>query len=305
MNRARQASLFACAVVLATTVVNSGSSPGAGTPAAGPPAAGPPAAAVFTAGADAGALVPATRGSAVQLRPVDPLPPMCSAGELVRGVDTGGQKLVAFSFDDGPWPVNTRAVMTKFEKRGLRTTFFMIGRNVRLFPDIAKEVFDRGHSIGNHTMSHTYIPAQIAAEIVPTNDVIEAATGFRPTLFRSPGLTLGSVIQSTLAGQGMCNVMTDTDLFDWYMPRRPADRLCRSFVEALRPGYIALIHDGGDHTPTVDAVDCMLDAAQAQGYTVVDVPTILRSGKHYSGSRPGGGATQSTDHPAGDPVVGE
>ena len=69
---------------------------------------------------------PAVRGTAFQLVEQHPLPSVCQPGSRVRGVDVGTRKIVAFSFDDGPWPSYTERIMASFESRGLRATFFMV-----------------------------------------------------------------------------------------------------------------------------------------------------------------------------------
>jgi peptidoglycan/xylan/chitin deacetylase (PgdA/CDA1 family) len=233
--------------------------------------------------ADSTPLQPATRLGRFQMTPLPPPPQLCSPGALIRGVDVGTKKVIAFSFDDGPWPRNTADIMASFEARGLRTTFFMIGDNVRRNRDIALSVARRGHEIGNHSMTHQYSSGTIASEVKPANDLIQAVTGVRPTLFRSPGLTEGSRIQASLSAQGMCNIFTNVDFRDWILPRRSSSALCGSFDRSLRPGLIVLLHDGGSHRSTVDAVPCMLDTALARGYRIVTVGELLLEGTPFSG----------------------
>ncbi len=241
-------------------------------------------------------LSPAERGTAVQVGPL--LAPLCTPGETVRGVDVGARKLTAFSFDDGPWPGTSKRVMAKFEARGARATFFVIGRMVREYPDIARAIVDRGHAIGSHALSHSYSPSTIAAEIAPANQLITEVTGAIPVIFRSPGLTVDDRIQRALADNGMCNIFTTAILGDADLPRRSAGELCAKYAANLHPGQITLLHDGGgDHEATVDAVDCMLDVALRRGYTLLTVPELLAEGSHYSGPRPRNGV----EH---DPPIG-
>ena len=231
--------------------------------------------------ADVGGLQPAMQLGRVQLLPIPPRPTLCAPGSLVRGVDVGSQKVMAFSFDDGPWPSNTQNIMSTFESHGLHATFFMIGNNVRNYPDIARDVVARGFEVANHSMTHQYSPSIIASEIGPTNDLIGRITGVKPELFRSPGLTEGRVIQDTLRSVGMCNVFDSIDLRDWVTPRRTSSELCSSFKATMHPGEIVLLHDGGSHRQTVDTVPCMLDAAIARGYQVVTVGELLLMGYPY------------------------
>ena len=67
------------------------------------------------------------------------------------------EKRIALTFDDGPHPRYTPKILSMLEKYDVKATFFMIGSNARLYPDIARKVLKAGHEIGNHTYSHVYI----------------------------------------------------------------------------------------------------------------------------------------------------
>lgn len=228
---------------------------------------------------------PATAGSpATRLEPPRTNPRPYSPGELIVSVHTD-EPIIAFTFDDGPWPRHTRAIMDIFDGRGLAglATFFWIGNNVLAFPDIAREVVDRGYPVANHSLTHsTYVPWRVAAEIAPAQDAIASVVGIRQGFFRSPGLTRGAVIQQRLAEGMMCNIFTDSDLRDWVTPRVPATQLVGNFARRVRPGSIVLLHDGGSHQQTVDAVGPMLDIARQRGLEVVPLDTLLRVGRRSS-----------------------
>lgn len=236
-----------------------------------------------------GPYAPAVRGTAVQVTPTEPPPsipdwatgsvPGCTPGGLIRRVDTGGRRMITFTFDDGPWPRNTTGIMDAFSARGLTATFFMIGQNLRAYPEIARALVARGFAVGNHSLTHRYSATTIASEIGPMNTLIEQVLGVRTPYFRSPGLTEGTVIQSTLASTGQCNLFTSAVLGDHLTPRRSAGQLCGSFSAQLRPGLIVLLHDGGSHVPTVAAVPCMLDVAATRGYEVVSLAELLGAGR--------------------------
>lgn len=233
----------------------------------------------------------AGRGTVVQVTPTSAPPPVtdwktgsvpnCTPGSLIRGVDTGGRRMVSFTFDDGPWPHHTQAIMDSFAARGLTATFFMIGQNLANYPDIGRSVVARGFAVGNHAMSHRYSTSVIAAEVAQMNSLIAVVLGVRTPYFRSPGLTEGSSIQWALANSGQCNLFTNVDLRDWITPRRTASQLCASFANSLGPGQIVLLHDGGSHSQTVAAVPCMLDVAAARGYEVVPLHELLAAGRPF------------------------
>ena len=215
----------------------------------------------------------------------------CASGAPIRSVATS-QRVVAFTFDDGPWPTNTADVMNRFDQYGWTATFFMIGVNVRSYPDIARSVASRGFGIGAHSMTHTYGVSTIAREVEPTAALIQSTTGVRTSWFRSPGLTQSSTIDQAIFAAGMCNISTGSDLGDWVSPRASASTLCSRYRSALRPGAIILLHEGGSHRPTIDALDCMLSYTRQQGYEVVDLGALLAGS--YAGPPP---TTPTTNPP--------
>ena len=209
---------------------------------------------------------------------------MYTPGALVRRVVTE-KPYINFTFDDGPWPKNTQAIMNHFADFGLegKATFFQVGDNVRNHQAIAEEVRDRGYTIGNHSMTHSvYKSGAISREIQPTQELMQELLGVRPRFFRSPGLTQGIAIQRQLKRRNMVNIFTDSDIGDWRAPRLTADQIAENFEENLRPGQFVLLHDGGSHKNTVDAVPRMLETALNKGYKVVKTSTLLKSGQHRS-----------------------
>ncbi len=202
--------------------------------------------------------------------------PVCSSTPI-RSVETS-QKVVALTFDDGPWPVNTQSVMNHLEAYNAKGTFFMVSNNVLQYSAIAQDVYRRGHEVAGHAKTHAYYTdSKIAAEIAPSGrdiyDVI--GQGVQIWAFRPPGLTQGPNIDKTVAAYGLCNIHTDYDIGDWKSPRISSATICDRFKRSLHPGYISLLHDGGSHTQTVNAMPCILSYAQSQGYQFVTVSQLL------------------------------
>lgn len=246
------------------------------------------------------ALAVAQRGAVVQQTPLPEVPPPpawadpawqsgavqgCAPGHYVRGVDTGGEKLITFTFDDGPDPRYTVPIMDAFAERGLTATFFMIGINLRAYPNVGRAVVQRGFAVGSHSVTHRYGWANVSSEVAPMNDVIAEVLGVRTPYFRAPGLGDGPPIDAALVKAGMCHLSTDVVLGDHITPRRSAGSLCATFAARLKPGMIVLLHDGGTHEPTAQAVPCMLDVAAANGYRVVSLAELLNAGTAYEGRR--------------------
>lgn len=223
--------------------------------------------------------------NAARKQPTDPpylyagLRPYCTNMPIRAVAPKNNEKVVALTFDDGPWPVNTDKILDSLAKYSARSTFFMVSNNARQNPEIAKRVLKRGHEIANHSKTHsTYSPSKIAAELAVAQRDLKEITGVTPWLFRSPGLTTGPAINNFAASSQMCNISTDNDLGDWRSPRVSAATICARFKQQLHPGYIALMHDGGSHSETVKAVPCILAYAKKQGYKFATVSQLLNMG---------------------------
>jgi len=111
-----------------------------------------------------------------------------------------GGKYVALTFDDGPHPKVTPSILDTLKKHDAKATFFMLGSQVKYYPELANKVGEAGHEIGNHTMNHSDLTTlglnQIEEEIKQASNIIETATGRTPKLLRPPyGAANGECVQ--------------------------------------------------------------------------------------------------------------
>lgn len=167
---------------------------------------------------------------------------------------------VALTFDDGPGAA-TPVILDILKASEVRATFFLCGKNVEQFPELARRIAAEGHEIGNHTYSHPHLfwksPGRIAWEIQRAQVVIEQATGCRPALFRPPYGVRWFGLSAILASHGLKPVMWSVSGVDW---KRPASQIVRRVTEKARPGSIILLHDGlpqnepGDRMRTAEAL---------------------------------------------------
>ena len=155
------------------------------------------------------------------------------------------QPVAALTFDDGPHPDLTPAILKILADFGVRATFLMMGYSATQRPDLARQVLDAGHEIGNHSWSHLNLARQTAevtqAEIERGAAAIAAATGVNTTLFRPPRgqLSAWSVRYAALTGH-------DTVMWSH---TRGAEGLAspEAVAEHLRqvgPGHVVCLHDG-------------------------------------------------------------
>lgn len=186
-------------------------------------------------------------------------------------------KIIALTFDDGPWPKYTEQVLDILKKNDVKGTFFVIGRNMKSFPDIGKRIVAEGHTIANHTWHHWYHrlnPKTAANEIDSTEEIIYQTTGVRTNLFRPPGGVLGNGPAAYARSKKYSVIMWSADSHDYKRP--PVARLLGSVMRNSKPGGIVLMHDGGGvRDMTVKALPEMIGRFKKQGYRFVTIPEML------------------------------
>ncbi len=183
---------------------------------------------------------------------------------------------VAMTFDDGPHPKLTPRLLDLLKERGIKATFFVIGKCVAEYPDIAKRIVDEGHEIANHTWNHPQLPklspTAFAAEITQTNEAIKQATGILPVTMRPPYGAINAGITKRLNEEyGLSVILWSVDPQDWKI--RKADHVSSHIIKNAAPGAIILAHD--IHASTIDAMPAALDALQAKGYKFVTVSELI------------------------------
>jgi peptidoglycan/xylan/chitin deacetylase (PgdA/CDA1 family) len=158
------------------------------------------------------------------------------------------ESILALTFDDGPNPSATAAILDALERHRASATFFLIGGFARACPSLVKGIAERGHSIGNHTDSHRNTlwlsPRQLLTELVSCQDVIDEITGKRPLLMRPPFGFRGPHLYAAVKRSGLKRVVM------WnLMGRDWTERGKRALIDRLecaRGGDIVVLHDG-DH----------------------------------------------------------
>jgi len=154
---------------------------------------------------------------------------------------------VALTFDDGPDPEVTPAVLDLLDRHGAKASFFFVGNKVDRHPRLAAEVVDRGHAVENHSYSHpnTFAlrgPSGLESEVLRAQEAIARATGRRPAYFRAPVGIRNFWLDPCLRRAGLALVSWTRRGFDTVTrdPARVVDRL----AQGVRARDILLLHDG-------------------------------------------------------------
>jgi peptidoglycan/xylan/chitin deacetylase (PgdA/CDA1 family) len=193
---------------------------------------------------------------------------------LVRGRPGDGR--LCLTFDDGPHPVHTPRILDLLRANGVRATFFVIGKNARRYPELLRRIVDEGHALGHHSFSHAEphltSSRQLMAEIAETRDVIDAATGRRPRLFRPPHGKLTAGKLWALWHSGFTVVLWNRDPKDF--ARASADEL-RAWVRGrpMSGGDVVLLHDTVSHT--ADVLPELISSVRQAGLAFATVDELL------------------------------
>ena len=196
-------------------------------------------------------------------------------GDYVARVDTS-EKVVAITFDDGPHPVHTPRVLEVLDRHGAKATFFLMGRNVERYPDVARDVLRRGHEIGNHSYSHPRLvfmwPSTVREEIERTDALLRGIGVSGAIRFRPPHTAKFIVVPYVLRQMDKLSVLIEVDAEEWTNP--PAAEITKTILGGVKPGAIVGMHDTNGEE-TIRALDETLTALVAQGYTFETVSQLV------------------------------
>ncbi|MDR1771602.1 MAG: polysaccharide deacetylase family protein [Hungatella sp.] len=161
--------------------------------------------------------------------------------ETGRQIDPS-RPMVALTFDDGPFAPVGNQIMDCLAQYGGKATFFVVGSRVSSYGAELQRMVAEGHEIGNHTYEHKNLTklsgTQIQSQINLCNDAVQAATGVRPALVRTPG---GAKNGTVLANVNAPVIMWSIDTRDW--KTRNASKTVNAVMSQVRDGDIVLMHE--------------------------------------------------------------
>ena len=181
---------------------------------------------------------------------------------------------VALTFDDGPDPEVTPALLDQLDRCGAKASFFLIGERARTHPDLVREIARRGHGVENHTMRHLRRfallgPRALRREVAEAQAVLTRLAGRPPHFVRTPAGLRSPLLDPTLAGLRLRHASWMRRGFD----ARCGDsaRVLRRLLHRLRQGDVLMLHDGNsartyEGKPVVlEVVPALLAALAARG----------------------------------------
>jgi peptidoglycan-N-acetylglucosamine deacetylase len=186
---------------------------------------------------------------------------------------------VLLSFDDGPDPEITPAVLERLAHYEARAIFFIVGCRISRAPHLLEQIESHGHIIGNHTHEHRarYSFGEYKRDLIQSQELIASLTGTKPTFFRPPAGRLAPACLWTARQLGLRTVLWSVDTSDWSLKcQRDAEKRGDEVAQRIRPRDIVLLHDDNKHVLTVlDKLLPQLCARQiglARGVEVITEP---------------------------------
>lgn len=194
-----------------------------------------------------------------------------SANEKQINTDSYKGK-IAITFDDGPYPKYTKALLDGLKERNVKATFFVIGESAEKYPDVIKRMSEEGHLIGNHTYHHVELTAvgteTFKEELRSTSELLYEITGEYPEFIRPPFGAWSKSLESEL---GMIPVLWSVDPLDWQCT--DARCVAENVLSSVEENDIILMHDC--YESSVEAAFTIIDELKKQGYEFVTVDEIL------------------------------
>lgn len=217
-------------------------------------------------------ITPDTQPVEVPVPPQEPQEPQEPEEPYVRVIDPS-QPMVALTFDDGPHPVWSNAILDTLEANHGVATFFEVAVNIPDAPDALVRMLELGCEIGSHSNAHRNLGKLSLEEILRDLDTADeafiAATGQAPTLLRPP---YGSVNKALKTASGRSVITWDVDTMDW--DSQDAETVI-SYVQSLEDldGHILLMHS--TYESTAQAVEVLVPWLMDQGYQLVTVSELF------------------------------
>jgi peptidoglycan-N-acetylglucosamine deacetylase len=196
--------------------------------------------------------------------------------EHFKQLDFLADKEVVLTFDDGPWPGNTPAVLKALDDECTKAVFFPIGKHATYHPEILKQVAAAGHTVGAHTWSHANLNTKKMTEQLAKDEIekgysaVKLALGAAPSpFFRFPELQHGPAAMAYLASRNVAIFSCDLDSFD-FRAKNPEQIINTVMTKLDKQGKgIILMHDFQKHT--AEALPALLRRLKAGGYKVVQM----------------------------------
>lgn len=196
-------------------------------------------------------------------------------------------KVIALTFDDGPYPPYTEQLLKVLEEEKVPATFFLVGENALKHTTLVKQVQSAGHEIALHSYVHRdqlkLSAEEVAANLTEGKAALAKITGASVKLFRPPHGFKDWTVMAEIEKAGLKAVNWSVIPRDWTNPG--ADVIAQRVIEKAEPGAIVLLHDGdspsckASREQTVQATGKIIRELRKQGYRFVTISELMEINK--------------------------
>ena len=208
-------------------------------------------------------------------------------------VNSNGDKVIALTFDDGPWDKQTDEILDILEQNDAKATFFTVGQCISGHEKELQRAASMGCEIGTHTWDHAEGSGEGVSLIKMSTDerkqevqkgleAIKNATGQEASaIFRCPGGNFDTSVATDLEGIVTAEIGWNVDTTDW---KKPGADVIAQRIQSAGPGNIILMHDGGgDRSQTIEGLRQALPKLKEQGYSFITVQELLEKYPYQEG----------------------
>jgi peptidoglycan/xylan/chitin deacetylase (PgdA/CDA1 family) len=196
-------------------------------------------------------------------------PPSTGGGQVAAG-SPGGPSIVALTFDDGPDPGHTPALLDTLSRLGVPATFFDVGVHASAYPELVRAEARRGHSVQNHTWGHRELAglsgAGFGAQVDPAQALLGSLSGVAPDCVRPPDGVRSVSADRQLATRGLLDAGWNVDPQDW--TGITATEIVRRVVAQLKPVSVVVLHDRSQITRALPA---LVTELRSRGYRFASI----------------------------------
>ncbi len=193
------------------------------------------------------------------------------------GPDGGRRKLVALTFDDGPYPLHTSALLATLRRHQVPATFFLVGRRCLEYPELTRRIALDGHELANHTFTHRreseLEAGELQEEVIKTEEAIAELTGIRMNLYRPAGGSMSEEGKALVKDLGYTLVDYSVNPGDWWI-KEPEMLLQGAFRGRSREGVV-LLHTG--NLSLVKALPVYIETMRQKGFRFVTVSELVEA----------------------------
>ena len=188
--------------------------------------------------------------------------------------DLAGKKLVALTFDDGPSPATTSALLDRLNEKDVLATFFVLGIMAERAPELLVRAQEEGHELASHSRAHQNLihlsPEEVQADTASMKALFQSTIGREPALTRPPYGNYNDAVRSHL---GTPLILWSVDPLDWQV--KDPTHIIATAKSQVFDGAIILMHD--IYPTSVEAVPNLIDSLRQDGYEFVTISELAKA----------------------------